>query len=451
MTNRNVKRMLAKQLRDTAAPDVDAVLTSCQPEKPVVFSHALPQPKRRPALQLVAVATCMVVAALAITLLSRQGNAPSHIVLTPPQTSTLPPVSSTPIQTPTATPTPTPTVAAPAVFDEHNADFQTLLTATEFTYRASDAQPDAPETVNAFARLYALPNAREYFETLEQTGTTAGKMYALCGLYLIYASIYDPTPDPTYGRVYDPAFDKEYEPTAQFNPEINAFYDKYRLDRSALTIVPNRYGEDTIADLLAYETINLIGDGELPACILAWGQGERFVPTRDPMTLNQDVFRRFPGGATFPPTYGTGGISPLPPEETKDPAQLWEEMPYLFSAYFKTHTYPGTTPVSAVRLHYLPNYEGYIAVLYANQQFPSDETITYESFVYLYKNGTITPLRETATQNRGTLTAAEDGQYYLIEFGSAPDGSQTQHCYRLDGTTLVPSDKTYDESTETFA
>jgi len=48
-----------------------------------------------------------------------------------------------------------------------------------------------PGEACAFAIILRLPDARERFQQIFDSGTLAGQVYALCGLYLTYRSTFD--------------------------------------------------------------------------------------------------------------------------------------------------------------------------------------------------------------------------------------------------------------------
>lgn len=73
--------------------------------------------------------------------------------------------------------------------------YTTLCKATSYSIGpvGPGALPDGVISVGdyAFALLYKSDNALEYFKKMEEEGTNAGKLYALCGLYLLDKPYYD--------------------------------------------------------------------------------------------------------------------------------------------------------------------------------------------------------------------------------------------------------------------
>ncbi|MFV0401593.1 MAG: hypothetical protein ACK5LX_13390 [Oscillospiraceae bacterium] len=70
-----------------------------------------------------------------------------------------------------------------ASIDVENSDYQLLLSPEVFAYGPVGAAGVTPGTVKAVGNLLKHDNALAYFVSLEKNANSAGKLYALCGIY----------------------------------------------------------------------------------------------------------------------------------------------------------------------------------------------------------------------------------------------------------------------------
>ena len=82
---------------------------------------------------------------------------------------------------------------------------------------------EVPQQVIAFKELYFGENVKDYFLRLENEGTDAGKLYALCGLYYLDKRTFDRlTKKHQHNTILIPGFEGCFSTITPMNQIISA-------------------------------------------------------------------------------------------------------------------------------------------------------------------------------------------------------------------------------------